>query len=116
MDSLVQYSTLTRRQVLHGAVALAASSLLYGCGSSRSSGIRNPAACYNPQPTPAGPTTQASLSVTATASGSIGQAFAGLSYEKSSLTKPLFTASNTDLIGLFKRLAVPACSALAETL
>ena len=48
--------------------------------------------------------TQATLSVSATTSGSIGSAFAGLSYEKSSLTEPLFTASNTDLIGLFDRL------------
>jgi hypothetical protein len=48
--------------------------------------------------------TQASLIVTETTSGSIGPAFAGLSYEKSSLTEPLFTASNTDLIGLFKLL------------
>jgi hypothetical protein len=44
------------------------------------------------------------LGVTAAAAGSIGSAFAGLSYEKSSLYEPLFTASNTDLIGLFKRL------------
>lgn len=46
----------------------------------------------------------ATLAVTATASGSIGPAFAGLSYEKSSLTGPLFTGSNANLIGLFKRL------------
>ena len=48
--------------------------------------------------------TTASLTVTATATGTIGPAFAGLSYEKSSLYEPLFTAANADLIGLFKRL------------
>lgn len=53
---------------------------------------------------PAGPVTQASLTVTADASGSIGPAFAGLSYEKSKLYGPLFNASNTDLIGVFQRL------------
>lgn len=104
MHSVVQYSTLTRRQVLHSTLALAASSLFSGCGSSNSPGTVNPPPATNPQPTPAGPMIQASLNVTATASGSIGSAFAGLSYEKSSLTEPLFTASNTDLIGLFKRL------------
>jgi hypothetical protein len=48
--------------------------------------------------------TQATLGVTATAMGSIGSAFAGLSYEKSSLYEPLFTPSNAALIGLFKLL------------
>ena len=50
--------------------------------------------------------TAASLSVSATAAGSIGPAFAGLSYEKSSINENpyLFTASNTNLIGLFKRI------------
>jgi hypothetical protein len=48
--------------------------------------------------------TAASLTVTATANGSVGPAFAGLSYEKSSLYEPLFTAANADLIGLFRRL------------
>lgn len=47
---------------------------------------------------------QATVSVSSTSAGSIGAAFAGLSYEKSSLYGPLFTATNTDLIGLFKRL------------
>jgi hypothetical protein len=50
--------------------------------------------------------TQASLAVTAIASGDIGPAFAGLSYEKSTLYENpyLFTTSNSDLIGLFQRL------------
>jgi hypothetical protein len=55
---------------------------------------------------PSGPITQASLSVTTTSNGSIGPAFAGLSYEKSTLYENpyLFTASNSNLIGLFQRL------------
>ncbi|MGA8102051.1 MAG: hypothetical protein WB869_07855 [Candidatus Acidiferrales bacterium] len=96
--------TLTRRQIVQGAVALAASSLLSGCGSSNSTPAPQPVAQTNPQPVPAGSLTQASLTVTATAAGSIGAAFAGLSYEKSQLYGPLFTASNTDLIGIFQRL------------
>jgi hypothetical protein len=47
---------------------------------------------------------QASLTVSSTTAGVIGPAFAGLSYEKSSLYIPRFTASNTDLVALFKRL------------
>jgi hypothetical protein len=42
--------------------------------------------------------------VTTSVAGTIGNAFAGLSYEKSSLTESLFTASNAALIGLFKLL------------
>jgi hypothetical protein len=93
--------TLSRRQVLQGTVALAASSLLSGCGSSYIAGALPPA---NPQPIPAGPLTQASLIVTSATAGSIGPAFAGLSYEKSKLYSPLFSASNSDLIGMFDRL------------
>jgi len=99
-------ATLTRRQVIQGTVALAASSLLSGCGSSNSAGAPQPANPQpaNPQPVPAGLLTQASLVVTATSVGSIGPAFAGLSYEKSKLYSPLFSASNSDLIGMFERL------------
>jgi hypothetical protein len=98
------FSTFTRRQIVRGTVALFASSLLSGCGSSSGAVVGTEALQPNPQPTPAGPLTQASLTVTATAAGSIGPAFAGLSYEKSELYGPLFTASNSDLIGMFKRL------------
>ena len=100
-------SSFTRRNIIQGAVALAASSFLPGCGStlgSVSAPPTVPPTNTNPQPTPIGPITQATLGVTATATGSIGSAFAGLSYEKSSLYEPLFTSSNADLIGLFRRL------------
>lgn len=46
----------------------------------------------------------ASLTVTTTPAGAIGPAFAGLSYEKSQLYGPLFSGSNSNLIGMFKRL------------
>ena len=91
---------LTRRQVMQGTVAFAALSLLPGCSSSNSASVTP----TNPQPVPAGPLTQASLMVTAAAARSIGPNFAGLSYEKSKLYEPLFTASNSDLIGMFERL------------
>ena len=85
---------------MQGAAALAASSFFSSCSSSNST----PAPQPNPQPVPAAPLTSASLTVTAAPAGSIGPAFAGLSYEKSELYGPLFTASNSDLIGMFKRI------------
>jgi hypothetical protein len=100
-------SSFSRRHTLQGLLGLAASSLLPGCGSSSISSsppVTTPPSSSNPQPTPSGSMVNASLNVSASAAGSIGPAFAGLSYEKSSLTEPLFSASNTDLIGLFKRL------------
>ncbi len=99
-------SSLSRRRVIQGAVALAASSLLPGCSkpSQRAVPPPTPPTNTNPQPTPKGSITPATLGVTAATAGSIGAAFAGLSYEKSSLYEPLFTPSNSDLIGLFKRL------------
>jgi hypothetical protein len=42
--------------------------------------------------------------VSAANAGAIGAAFAGLSYEKSTLYEPLFTGSNSNLIGLFNQL------------
>jgi hypothetical protein len=57
-----------------------------------------------PQPAPAGPFTPATLTVTANGTGTIGPAFAGLSYEKFWLYQPLFTQANTNLAGIFRRL------------
>jgi len=94
-----------RRRALQGTLAVAASSLLPGCGSpSLSSTTTTPPQSGNPQPTPGQPITSASLSIAATAAGSIGQAFAGLSYEKGSIIQSpyLFTGSNSNLIALFK--------------
>ncbi len=56
------------------------------------------------QPVPSGALTALSIAVSSTASGTIGPAFAGLSYEKATLSEPLFTGSNSELIGLFRRL------------
>jgi hypothetical protein len=97
---------MTRRQTVHGAIALAASSILAGCGSSSPGTSTAQSPVGNPQPTPTGPITSASLAVTATSAGSVGPAFAGLSYEKSSLYESpyLFSGSNSNLIGLFQRL------------
>jgi hypothetical protein len=96
---------LTRRRLLQGAATFAAASALPGCSSSTpASTPTNPVTPTNQQPIPTGPITQATLTISTTSTGTIGNAFAGLSYEKSSLTEPLFTASNANLIGLFKRL------------
>jgi hypothetical protein len=95
---------LTRRHVLHGAVTLAASSLLPGCGTSGSSISSTKLKLQNAQPIPLGPMTTATVAVSSIAAGSIGSEFMGLSYEKASLYETLFTASNSNLIGLFQRL------------
>jgi hypothetical protein len=99
---------VTRRRALRSSLAAAASILLNGCGGG-SIGSSTPAP--NPvsgtsQPTPIGPITDASLTVTATQAGSIGPAFAGLSYEKSSLIENpyLFTGANNNFISMFQRL------------
>jgi hypothetical protein len=92
----------TRRSVLQGAAALAATSLLPGCGAGGA--VSSSHSSSNPQPAPSGALTQASITVTASTTGTIGSGFAGLSYEKATLYEPLFTASNSNLIGLFKRL------------
>jgi hypothetical protein len=108
MDRPQYRSSFTRRRLLQGTAAVAASSFFSGCGGSNAPAATSPitpvAPATNPQPTPSGPLTQASLTVTAANAGAIGSAFAGLSYEKSSLYEPLFSASNSDLIGLFERL------------
>jgi hypothetical protein len=96
---------LTRRQVMRGTIALAASSVLQGYMFAEQELLGSLGkAATNPQPEPTGPVTQTYLSVNEVASGHIGRAFAGLSYEKSSLYESLFTDSNSDLIGLFRRL------------
>jgi hypothetical protein len=96
---------LSRRRAIRGALAVAAASIIPGCGTSGRGSITTVPAS-NPQPVPSGPITQAGLSVSSTSKGSIGAAFAGLSYEKSTLYEDpyLFTSSNSDLIGLFKRI------------
>lgn len=98
--------SVTRRQALQSALAFAASSVFSGCGSPSPSTTTAPPQSGNPQPTPSAPITSASLSVTSTAAGNIGPAFAGLSYEKGSLIENpyLFTGSNSNLIALFKLL------------
>ena len=99
---------LTRRQILQGSAALAASSIIPGCSGGSTpatpTSTTNPTPVSNPQPAPAGPLTMASIAVTAASAGVIGPAFAGLSYEKATLYEPLFTASNANLIAFFKRL------------
>lgn len=99
-------TAFTRRQLLQGIAALSASTLLSGCNAVVSSGATPalPQVATNPQPIPEGALTRASLTVSDTSVGTIGAGFAGLSYEKSALSQPLFSASNEELVGLFKRL------------
>jgi hypothetical protein len=101
-------AVFTRRQMLHGAAALSASAFFSGCAAtlapSATAPTPIPQVASNGQPIPTGPLASASLTVSSTATGVIGPAFAGLSYEKSALTEPLFTSSNSNLIGLFQLL------------
>jgi hypothetical protein len=105
--------TLSRRRLLHGFAAVAASSMLSGCGAAlvraTSSSIgaqptQPSTPALTPQPVPVGAITAASMTVGTSSVGSFGSDFVGLAYEKQSLTMPLFTAANSDLIGLFRRL------------
>lgn len=112
-SSLLKLPTVTRRQVLHSAVSssagLAAYLLIPGCGSGGSAGAGNGGTSGSPptgnsQPVPSGSVTAATLTVTASAQGSIGASFAGLSYEKGTLYENpyLFSGGNANLIALFK--------------
>jgi hypothetical protein len=110
MSPVSSLRLVSRRRALQSSLAAAASVLLNGCGGgSIGTGTPTPApnpSSGNPQPAPSGSVTSAGLTVTATSAGSIGPAFAGLSYEKSSIIENpyLFSASNSDLIGMFQRL------------
>jgi len=102
----------TRRELICGAGALAAGALLSGCaGSGAGPGTVRPSAGETPsaprapvQPLPHGAITAATLTVASRTGCRIGPGFAGLSYEKSALALPCFTADNGDLIGLFRGL------------
>ena len=96
-------SLITRRRILQGTAAIAATSLLPGCN--KASSTISPSSEVA-QPAPTGPVTQGMMSVSATAAGSIPAGFVGLSYEKSAMYEPLFQANNLDLIGLFDRLGI----------
>ena len=104
----------TRRQLLQAGFALTAAALLPGCGTTDGANEAGsapgtpapvtPAPAANPQPMPSGPVTEASVTVTDIQAGAICPAFAGLSYEKDSMHGSLFSAANSDLIGLLQRL------------
>ena len=98
--------SLSRRQMLRSSCALAAATSLKGWGLASPAGLGASSfdASDNPQALPGGPMTQASLTVTNVATGSIGPAFAGLSYEKMSLQWSFFSPTNTVGITLFQGL------------
>lgn len=109
--------SLSRRQILQAFAAVAASSVLSGCGATlyrtaSSSASKQPLPSQpasttpapTPQPLPIGAITAASLTVAETIVGAFGQGFMGLAYQKQTLSTPLFTGANSDLIGLFQRL------------
>jgi hypothetical protein len=100
----------SRRQLLKGIAAFSTTMLLAGCNKAMNMGAATTTtttgdeSTVDNQPVPSGPITQGLLSVAAAGAGAIAAAFAGLSYEKSAMCEPLFTGSNSDLIGLFQLL------------
>ena len=66
---------ITRRDLIQAALTLAAASALLGFGSSATTSPAPPSTTSS-QPIPSGPMTAASLTVMATAAGSIGPDFA----------------------------------------
>jgi hypothetical protein len=94
---------LSRRQILQSCFALAAMTSMNGWGSGSNSESAA-SASENPQLVPSGPMTEASLTVTNLVAGSIGPAFAGLSYEKAALQWSFFSTSNLVGISLFRGL------------
>jgi hypothetical protein len=93
---------LSRRRLLEGAASWAALASLQGCGYTSNYIYTPPSG--SPLPVIPGPVAQASLTVTATPSGTIPPRFMGLSYEKSAMTYSYFHVSNRHLIALFRRL------------
>jgi hypothetical protein len=106
-------STITRRSLLKNT-AIAAASMCAGRAASIGFTPEALAATTSIQPVPAGALTQASLTVTNEAVGTIPSAFAGLSYAKEKMLGELFTGSNDSLIGVFKRLG-SSCLRLGGT-
>jgi hypothetical protein len=95
---------ITRRQAIEITLAASAITLASACSSPSAAASTGTSGSSTGQPKPSGTAVNATLTVSATAVGSISPAFAGLSYEKATLYEPLFTGSNANLIGLFKRL------------
>ncbi|MGA7156116.1 MAG: hypothetical protein WBY53_04680 [Acidobacteriaceae bacterium] len=115
--------SLSRRHLLSGVAAMAASAALTGCGASLTRSISAAAATATlasppqipsrpmpktvtstPQPVPSGALTPATLAIASNVVATLAPNFLGFAYEKQSLTTPLFSASNADLVGLFQRL------------
>ncbi|HXW74871.1 MAG TPA: hypothetical protein VEK10_08670 [Steroidobacteraceae bacterium] len=103
----------SRRELICGSGALAATAFLGGCaaGGAGAGGVVRPLTGETPappsappQPLPHGAISAATLSVASRSACRIGPGFAGLSYEKSALALPCFTADNADLAGLFREL------------
>jgi len=94
----------TRRHLLQGSAAVAAISILSGCGSaapSSTTGTQNGGSTpTNPQPVPSGSLTVATLAVTATATGTIGSRFLGIAFDKSTVYSQNYSSANTQLMGL----------------
>ena len=98
-------NSVKRRTLLYGLGALAGNSLLAGCGFRLTGNNTVPTSNLPIQPAPIGTLTPGNVEVSGSAGASIGAAFTGLSYEKGAFSsQPLFTGSNTNMIGMFKGL------------
>src|SRR5438270_11030136 len=97
----------TRRHVVQGLACLSGAAALSGCAAAlktTSAASAVPLLATGTQPVPSGSIVQASIAVSAVVSGSIAPGFAGFSYEKSMLCKPLFNGANGALIKILQLL------------
>jgi len=99
---LSREATLTRREAIALVGGAAVGTLLTACGGTATA--PKSVSAGPPQPVPTGPITDATITVGAPTGASVPDSFVGLSYEKNRMSVPLFTGSNSDLIGLFRRL------------
>jgi len=96
---------MTRRRLLAGSAAMAASAVLVGCGGGSGATPTPPPTAANPQPVPEGPMTSTSLAVTtSTTSGAIGPRFIGFSFGKTTLYSQNYAATNTQMMALLRLL------------
>ncbi len=100
LSTLNSHAAFSRRRLLRGATALACSSLFQGMTQSAFARKLS----FTQQPIPAGLITEANLTVTTAITASIGPDFAGFSLEKETISSGLLSSSNSNAVGLYKRL------------
>ena len=104
MNDRIQFLKPTRRRVLKGTVAAAASAWWLGAGSTFGMAAARSSATAGNQPIPSGLITQVPMTVSAATVGVVTPGFAGLAYPKEKILGNLFTGMDSSLITLFRLL------------